>query len=71
MIYLKTYIFYKYLYKSTPFPHENPCYLARFFFYKNLSLLAVFSWFYRATDIRYQFIDGQSSSHNSAISLAW
>lgn len=30
---------------------ENPCYLARFLFVKILCLLAVFSWFYRATDL--------------------
>ena len=46
--------------ESTPLHHENPCCLARIFFYKTiLCLSAVFSWFYRAENLCYQFIHGQ------------
>ena len=46
--------------ESTPLHHENPCCLARIFFYKTiLCLSAVFSWFYRAENLCYQFMHGQ------------
>ena len=46
--------------ESTPLHHENPCCLARIFFFKTiLCLSAVFSWLYRAENLCYQFIHGQ------------
>ena len=46
--------------ESTPLHHENPCCLARIFFFKTiLCLSAVFSWHYRAENLCYQFIHGQ------------
>ena len=46
--------------ESTPLHHENPCCLARIFFFKTiLCLSAVFSWHYRAENLCYQLIHGQ------------
>ena len=46
--------------ESTPLHHENPCCLARIFFFKTiLCLSAVFSWIYRAENLCNQFIHRQ------------